>query len=377
MAIQIYSASQLVQMMNTILQADLAGDGIVNMEPGSVFLAICEAASTQSMWLQGLAMQTLARAYASTSCGSALDTWLADFNFTRIPGEPANVTVTFSTVSPSATSILIPVGTIVQTATGLFFATTANAILAVGTTTVSVNAESWNTTLSAVAVGAAYNVAAGTITQITTPVTGISAVVNNTPALGGLDAESDSAVRSRFILYFNGSNSGTPLAIDAAVVAVIGVERYQVFAGQQANGTLQPGFFAVVVDDGTGSPPTSLISAVATAVNTAASLGITFGVTGPLATIANIAMGLTVSAAYSTSISPYTVAAVQAAVTAALAVYFNQLAIGQQVTLTQLYQIIYNASPGVQEVTNLTVNSSASDLTVPQNGVCILGTVTY
>jgi uncharacterized phage protein gp47/JayE len=129
--------------------------------------------------------------------GAALDNYVANFGMARFPARSATGLVIFSR-PPSLTStvlpdITIPGGTIVAT-------TDTNPITFSVMFTAVLPGADLNIAIPVVAVvGAnAGNVAAGNISVISTPVTGITSVSNPLAMTGGSDAESDQALIYRF-----------------------------------------------------------------------------------------------------------------------------------------------------------------------------------
>lgn len=137
----------------------------------------------------------------------------AAFGFDREPAVRAFVTLRFSRASPAPQSFLIPEGTNAETATGIRFATSADASLAAASTQVDVPA-------LAIVPGAAGNVAANSITRLSTLLPGVEAVTNPQTAYGGRDAESLAAQQARFALYLASLAKGTAPAIAAAALTV-------------------------------------------------------------------------------------------------------------------------------------------------------------
>jgi uncharacterized phage protein gp47/JayE len=84
---------------------------------------------------------------------------------------------------------------------------------------------------------------------------------------------------------------------------------------------------------------------------------------------ANIAMTTTTAAGYSH-------ATVNALVQAAIQTYVNSLPLGATLTNSRLAQLAYDASPAVMNVTGITINGSASDLTSTTVQIIKAGTVT-
>src|SRR5579884_463958 len=63
---------------------------------GSLTLAFGQAVQGAFLWLQSFAIQILALTRASTSFGTDLDSWMADWFFTRLPAVAATGNATFS-----------------------------------------------------------------------------------------------------------------------------------------------------------------------------------------------------------------------------------------------------------------------------------------
>ena len=49
--------------------------------------------------------------------------------------------------------------------------------------------------------------------------------------------------------------------------------------------------------------------------------------------------------------------------------YINSIPVGQDVVYTKLFQVIYDSTPGLLEVSNLTINGVTTDLAVNLNQV--------
>jgi phage-related baseplate assembly protein len=131
---------------------------------------------------------------------------------------------------------------------------------------------------------------------------------------------------------------------------------YTLIENTQYNGTTQQGYFTVVVDNGTGSPPGQLLTNVANAVNAIRPLGSTFGVFAPVVVSATVVMTITTA-------TGYVHATVAAAVQSALQTYINTLGLGNSLFYTRLAQVAYTV-PGVTEVlVGYTINGGSVDLT--------------
>lgn len=140
-------------------------------------------------------------------------------DFPALPATQAVVQLTFT----GTAGTIIPAGTIVQTAPGIYdpaiqFTTDAQAQIPTGQTTVSVNA-------TAVIPQAAGNVAANTLTVLVTQISGIQSVTNPAAAYGGADAETEQQRAYRFSQYIAGLTQATPAALNYAAQQVSGVAK--------------------------------------------------------------------------------------------------------------------------------------------------------
>jgi uncharacterized phage protein gp47/JayE len=129
--------------------------------------------------------------------GTALDNYVAGFGMSRFPAKNATGLVIFSR-PPSVTAtplpdVTIPGGTVVAT-------TDVNPITFSVMFNATMPSADLNIIVPVIAVigASAGNVAAGNISVISTPVSGISSVSNPLAMTGGADAESDAALIARF-----------------------------------------------------------------------------------------------------------------------------------------------------------------------------------
>ncbi len=328
---------------------------------GSVLLAMAEAQGQTGIWLQSLILQVLAWTRAQTSTGSALDLWLAQFGFTRLQGVASSGSVNLGALTAPVSPVPIPVGSLVQTLTGVKFVTTAAATLPAGSTSVSVP-------VTAVLQGTGGNVDAGAISQIVSAIPGIDTVTNPVAFANGVDPESDTAVRTRFVNYIATIQKGTTLAVTAAVQGVQQGLTFNLIEFQLQNGTATPAYFYVVVNNGTGNPPSSLLSTIYNAIDAVRAAGVQFNVYAPTAVTVTTSMSVTIAAGYQLS-------AIQAAITTAIDDYIATIPIGGTIVWSYLFALAYGV-PGVTDVTNLLLNSGTADISAGTNGVIVAGTVT-
>jgi uncharacterized phage protein gp47/JayE len=347
---------------------------LLDFTTGSILRAVSEAVASQALWLQSVALAVLSVTRAATSVGPDLDSFVGDYGLTRDPAIGAIGTATFARFT-AASSALLPVGTQVQTSDGTqTFAVTVDTtnpnwsagqngyVIPAGTASITVP-------IQAITAGSASNVVAGSITLILSAVPGVDTVTNAAPLENGEDAESDTALRIRFRAFIASLASATETAIVTAVQGVQTGLTVQALSNVNRDGSVHLGYVTVIVDDGSGNPPGSLLAAAATAIDGVIGEGIAFGVFGPSLVTANVAVVLTLASGYSLSV-------VGPLVQASVSAYMASLGLGAGLSYTRLYQVIYDTSPGITDATGLSVNAGAVDIAGLPGVVIRAGSVT-
>jgi uncharacterized phage protein gp47/JayE len=347
---------------------------LIDLTVGSVLRAIVEANAAVILWLQGLILQLLATTRAATSNGKDLDTFVEDFGLARLAAIAATGKVTFARFTATIQAT-IPLGTTVQTADG----TQAYSVVAdasnsaynatLGVYVIPVGTSSAQVTVQANTPGAGANAAAGQINTLASAVPYVDTVSNAVAFTSGQDEEKDPALRRRFVGYIASLSKATKNAIGTAITGVQPGMHYTLVENQTYAGATQLGFFFAVVDDGTGVPPSSLITQVSNAIDAVRPLTSTFAVYAPVVVTANIAMTVTVASGYDAT-------STKATVQAALLALVNGLQLGQTLPYTRLVQAAYDASPGVTNVTGITLNGGTADLTANTYSVIKAGVIT-
>jgi uncharacterized phage protein gp47/JayE len=371
MSLNTQTFTDLVQ--NSVIAIQAASRSFQDLTIGSILRAVMEANAAAVLWMQSLIVQLLATTRAATSSGADLVSWMNDYNFQPIAAFAATGFVTFSRFTPTAQAV-VPIGAQIQDAAGnnsfiVTLDTTNSAyssmlggyVLAAGTASITVPIQS-------IKAGAASNLLANTINTINTPISGVDTVTNAVALTNGMDAESDPAMCVRFWAYIASLSKATKGAIGYAITSLQPGMTYTIIENYLYNGTYQPGNFALIVDDGTGTPSGTLLSTVYAAVDMVRGDTITFSVNAPVVTTANVSM--TISTA-----TGYTHSAVVALVVSALTNYINAMTLGQDLYYTKLAQLAYDASPGVYNVSGVTLNSGTADLIVDSLHVIKSGTL--
>ena len=359
MQLSLQGFSSLVGNMGAVAQGACAS--LADLTVGSVTRALLEAAASVALWLQYLVLQVMAMTRLATSSGADVDSWVADFGLSRLGGTASSGQVTMSCFSYASQSAIVPAGTLVRlgsgTATFAVVADPSNAAwsAAGGFYVRQAGSPAITVPVQATEVGSAGNVQPGTVNLLAQSVSGIDTVTNALALTGGADAESDVALKARFVPYINSRAQATVTAIESAIAGVQQGLSYAVEENVDTAGAPRAGFFVVVVDDGSGSPPASLITTVSEAVDAVRPVGTGFAVVGPTLIPASIDLTLVLAPGADGAV-------VRGAASAAITAYVDALPIGAPLAFSRLAGLAYAADPTVTNVLGLTVNAGTGDL---------------
>lgn len=315
-------------VQNEAAAAQASSDTPLNLDVGSVIRAIFEADASQALWLQYLILLVLGVTRLATSTGSDVDSFGADFGFTRLPAVAASGNVTFSRYSTTQAGF-IPV---YVPASGSAPASGAQVMTADGTQTFNVTADPTNPNYVASPVagynvpigtssitvpvqaensGTQGNVLAGTISLIVGGIAGIDTATNAASFTNGINAESDSAFKARFVVWLQGLASSDKAAIESAIQGVQQGLTYLLVENYDYPGTTpDDGNFFVVINDGSGSPPSSLLTLVENAVNAIRGFTIRFqGAYAPTLVTPTISLSVRSASGYSSAVAEANAAA--------------------------------------------------------------------
>lgn len=344
-----------------------------NLQSGDPLLALFQALVLGGFMFQQaqiIAVNKLTR--AATSTGADLDSWMADFSFPRKPAAFATGQVQFSVNRVLSSNVSVPVGTVIQTLDGSIqyqviadtnqsaYQSQLNAyVLPAGQLMI-------NATVQAVTAGSASNVQVGALSQLVSAVTGINNVTNLADIMNGADPESDPAYRLRFQLMINSVNGKATLGgVYSAAIDVPGVQAVKIIEGYDQYNYPRVGYGTIVIDDGSGSPPSSLLDTVFKAVFPVRGFTAGFVVIGP--TKVNITIQLNIR------INPNATDPSQITKNVEFAVidYINSLEIGDTLYLENVSQVAKDADSNViaVEAGSTKINDAQADLVPTNHGV--------
>ena len=294
------------------------------LQPGDSMYALMQSVSSQLMFIQYLITLVNAVARAQTSEGADLDSFYAQFGFTRLPASYASGSETLSMASPAGGNILIGVGAVVQTPGGAiqyqivadasqptWSATQNGYIMATGQTSLTA-------TVQALVAGSASNVGPGALTQIASSLQ-VASATNGAAISNGIDAERDDAFRSRFVLFLNSLSKAIKAAIESAIAGVQQGVLVNLLENENSLGVSAPGQFTAVIDDGSGAPPSSLITAVQNALEPVRAFTVLANVVAVVEVSVTVSLACRLATGYTlTGVNP-----LESAIQDAVAAYVN------------------------------------------------------
>jgi hypothetical protein len=320
------------------------------VETASSLLSLMAALNgTATDYIQGSQIRTLAETLGSVTemqgvAGQALALQallygaLSLFNITPSTATPATGVVTFATSIPisgapnAPQAVVIPSGTLVQTAGGVQFSTILQTVLASGTATIV-------TGIIANTPGAAGNVASGAI--VGSPLTSIGYplyVSNQIATTGGSDAGTQSTALALFTSKIASLGLSSPVAVANAAIGVVasGTSEtvqfssvYEPWIAAGSGAASGVAGFTVFVDNGTGGASPGLLAAVRLWLNGSVTTGNSgfrpAGIPYTVAAVTPVFASATVAGALFPGL--LTTGSVVPAVTNGVTNYFNTLGI--------------------------------------------------
>lgn len=378
-------------VQNAVSAMQGAASELIDLTVGSVLRAFVDAYCGLALWLQGVALQVASLTRFATSNGADADSWGADFGFERLQAVSAvgDVTLSRFTTTNAATipaavnsgvgangQIIWNGGTVVQTADGVnqfqvipdtnqsAYSAALNAYV------IPAMAASEHATVQAITAGASSNVTAGAITVLGSAVPGVDSVTNAAAFTSGADAESDQAFKGRFPEFLESLNEGTPTAVENAVTNLQEGATCELVENHTTSGVFQAGYFYCVVDDGSGSPDGTFLANATNAIDRVRAIDTIFNVFAPTLLDVNVAGTLTIAAGFDPT-------ATKAKGSAAVSAFLNSFPTGTTLRYTRVFQVIYDASPGITDVTGLTLNGGTADIVATGSQLIKAGSVTF
>ncbi len=329
--------------------------------------------SEAAIWAQEL----LRRGFASTAASTddsyrseELDLRAAEHGVTRRVAVPASGIIRF-TGEPGKT---VPAGTIVSTPADDVSGEASQEYETTAVVTISASSTG-EAPIRALVAGKSSNVAAGTVTILSTAVNGVTGVSNPAALTGGADIETDSSLLERFYAKVrNQGTSGNKAQYMQWASEIAGVGASRVIPLWRGPGTV--GIY--VLDTDKRAANTDIVTAVQQYIDpTQDGQGEGTAPAGPIVTVMpaqevpiNISVQLTLA-------SDATLDEVKALIQTGVTSYLKQLAFADSlVRYTRIAAILLDIPP-IIDYSNLTVNgTSDKNIEIGASQVAVLGTVT-
>lgn len=342
------SLADLIVRAYTDIQSRLPGSDATLRRSNLNVLSRVHAAAVHGLYgfIQWLATQII----YDTAESEFLERWASIWKIYRKLASFATGPV----ILTGTNGVTIPALTELRRADGVLYTTNADVTIAAGTATVAV---------TAVETGVAGNAVAGTVLTLTLPIGGVTATATTGTLSGGSEAETDSALRARFIARIQAPpHGGAEHDYVAWALEVPGVTRAWVYPLELGAGTVVLRF--VRDNDASLIPDAGEVATVQTYIEERRPVTADVTVAAPIAEQLNFTF---------TSISPNT-AAVKNAVIAELSdLIGRESKPGGTLPLTHI-QAAISAASGEDNYTMAAPNASVVNAV---GHMTIMGTVTW
>jgi uncharacterized phage protein gp47/JayE len=288
------------------------------------------------------------------------------FNLVQKVGTVASVNLVFGCSVSAPQAYPIPIGTQVQTASGIVFSTTSAGSIPQGSTV------SGSIPAVSNAIGYSNNVAANTLTSLIGSVNGINSVTNPNSATGGTDSETPYQYNQRFQAYIEGLGVSNIAGLIFGALSVTGITSASVIENFPPVSNVNVSLY---IDNGqVGGVSAATIAQVQSIINGNGSTsnpgyraaGVNVVVYAPSIVTINV-----VGTVHLISGANQTV--VFNSINTALTNYINSLGVGANV----IYNELISAVMGVYGVANCVISSPSSDTTILPSQVGRVGTITF
>lgn len=341
------------QNAQAILAAMSALNGVLtDYNVGSIIRTISESLGYV---IEEQGAELTAQAFQNIIYGAYSVYGIVPFSATFSSGNVTFLTSNNSNPPLASQNVVIPVGTVVQTAGGIQFQTVQPVTLLSGTTSATVG-------ISALAPGSGSNVAASSIVQIANGLTYPLFVLNGAPTTGGNPSEAPAQTAARFAAAVSKPGLASPQAVaNAAIgVTVTGTNEICLYSSVYESGiTSGIAGFVLYVDNGTGAASSGLISSVTNVLNAGSGyrpVGVPYVVSAVTPVYADVGVSGTLYPQYEG-----TNATVASAIVAGVQSYFS-LPFAATAYQGQIAAAAANAAPGQLSSLTVTLNTSASSV---------------
>lgn len=268
---KIYTISEIV---NRMISRMTANTSVTDYTPGSNIRSIFETVAIFIEYLQFLIEGVYRSFYVDSSSGNDLDSRVRDFGMARKAAKQATGKIKFQRNNPATSTFTVAANTEISTQPDVF-GNTITYFLNNDVTFPSGAVEATGTIICTIS-GIDGNVASGKITNITSAIPGIDAVINTEALTDGASEESDSQLRKRVPIFINGLKRANEDAVKSAILAIEGITLVRLQENNPSNGII-----TVYVSNESGKLSQEQLDSVKIAAEDAAAFGVLANVIEP------------------------------------------------------------------------------------------------
>lgn len=341
----------------------------VDKAEGSYIYDALAAAATEMVQLKIDMSNFLARGFASTTFDEYLDARCDEHGLTRRAAVKATGQVTITgtpgTVIPAGTVVATPADPMLSVAAVEYETTPEATIPAGGSIAINIQAKT---------AGESGNALANTINVLASSVSGVSSVNNAAATTGGQDIESDASLLARYLEKVrNPGTSGNKADYKQWALEVAGVGDAQVIPLWDGNGTVK----VALIDEDKLPVGQTVVDAVQAHISPSSGTGAGEAPIGATVTVvAATAVNINVTATVIRT-GTKTLAEIKTAFETDLTAYLQSIAFSADPTVryVRIGSLLLDTT-GVQDYSNLQVNSGTANITISAGQVAVKGTVT-
>ena len=287
----------------------------------------------------------------ATAKGLHLDRRMADYGLTRREATYTDVIVSFLRDGGNTSNIIIPDGTAVSTDSD--FQGIIRSYELIASVVLSSGAVSASGIVRCTELGTIGNIPSGKIVNIDSVLSGVSGVINYSPATNGTDLEDDDSFRARLPAYLAGLQGSTASAIKSAVYGIAGISYVKISENHPAVGN-----FTVYVSNDSGIIDQPTFDRINEAIAAKCNICVTYTIIAPA--ISNITISFDVIIDADTYDATTLVFAIQNQV--------KNFVNNKKISTLYISDVIAVSKEmdGVIDINNVKINGVASDLSLSE-----------
>lgn len=244
-----YNPKNALEILNSLRAGIIGRSELTDLNPVSALSIFLQAIAEELSSVERRIFILREGFYLRSARGADLDEHIAQLppvGITRIQQTNASATCLRIERDDTSTSLLIPLGSLVSSNTGIVYRTTESVILNVGESYVS------NVAITCTVAGTRGNAGIGLIRNIKNMPSNVTRVINEQPLTNGQDRESDEELRSRALLYLKSLTRCSRTMLEFLGTSFVGANGDRFSYAKLYEDPAQPGYSELVVDDGSG-----------------------------------------------------------------------------------------------------------------------------